>query len=98
MLRFIPREEKYFEMFGEMTVLIESASALLEEMLANMERAEQYVASIKDLEHQCDDLTHAIVIKLNKSFITPSIGKISMHSPARWMTSSTASTVSRRTS
>jgi predicted phosphate transport protein (TIGR00153 family) len=26
---------------------------------------------IKSLEHECDELTHALVLKLNKTFITP---------------------------
>ena len=30
-----------------------------------------YLRIIKTIEHQCDDLTHSISTKLNKSFITP---------------------------
>jgi hypothetical protein len=32
---------------------------------------ESYAKRIKDIEHGCDELTHTVTTKLNKSFITP---------------------------
>ena len=68
----LPREDAYFELFTEMAGKIEEASAILVEML---EAEESDYASfrkrIKDVEHGCDELTHQITNKLNKSFITP---------------------------
>ncbi len=32
---------------------------------------EAYVKQIKDVEHACDEVTHNLSVKLNKSFITP---------------------------
>jgi predicted phosphate transport protein (TIGR00153 family) len=45
---------------------------MLVEMLDNTsEKFESYTKKIKDAEHACDELTHKITTKLNKSFITP---------------------------
>ena len=32
---------------------------------------EVYIKRIKDVEHECDTITHKMTTKLNKSFITP---------------------------
>lgn len=71
-LNFLPKEEQYFALFIQMTVYISDAARELKEMLAdkNHEYAE-YVRRIKGLEHACDELTHNISTRLNKSFITP---------------------------
>jgi predicted phosphate transport protein (TIGR00153 family) len=72
MLSFLPKEEQYFDLFLQMTVYISDAARELKEMLAdkNFDYAE-YAKRIKGLEHACDELTHNISTKLNKSFITP---------------------------
>src|SRR5258705_13551790 len=71
-LNFLPKEEQYFDLFSQMTVYISSAARELKEMLAdkNHDYAE-YAQRIKGLEHACDELTHNIATRLNKSFITP---------------------------
>src|SRR5918997_2567403 len=69
---FLPKEEQYFFFFSQMTSYIYDASRVLVEMLNDKNGAyEDYLKRIKEIEHQCDDLTHSISTKLNKSFITP---------------------------
>jgi predicted phosphate transport protein (TIGR00153 family) len=72
LLNFLPREEQYFDLFLQMTVYISDAARELKEMLAdkNHDYAE-YAKRIKGMEHACDELTHSISTRLNKSFITP---------------------------
>ena len=72
LLNFLPKEEQYFGLFIQMTVYISDAARELKEMLSdkNYEYGE-YSRRIKGLEHACDELTHTISTKLNKSFITP---------------------------
>ena len=71
-LNFLPREEQYFDLFIQMTVYISSAARELKEMLSDKNRNfSEYAQRIKGLEHACDELTHSISTKLNKSFITP---------------------------
>src|SRR6187200_3307759 len=68
----LPKEDQYFDLFIQMTVYISSAARELKEMLADKNRNyAEYAQRIKGLEHACDELTHNISTKLNKSFITP---------------------------
>jgi predicted phosphate transport protein (TIGR00153 family) len=68
----LPREEEYFTLFKEMTARIQDgADALVAMMQGESESFESYTKKIKNAEHACDELTHKITTKLNKSFITP---------------------------
>lgn len=68
----LPREDQYFTLFTQMAEKIEDASTILMEMLdSDGNNHESFTKRIKDVEHQCDQLTHEITTKLNKSFITP---------------------------
>ena len=71
-LNFLPKEEQYFDLFAQMTHYISDAARTLEEMLTDKDADfEEYSQRIKGLEHACDELTHNIATRLNKSFITP---------------------------
>ena len=72
LFNFLPKEEQYFSLFTRMTSYIYDAARALVEMLAdkNGDYAE-HVKRIKTIEHACDDLTHSVSMRLNKSFITP---------------------------
>ncbi len=68
----LPREDEYFALFSQMTEKIQQASNVMVEMMHDKsESFEAHAKSIKDIEHECDELTHNVVTKLNKSFITP---------------------------
>src|SRR5687768_12911336 len=71
-LNLLPREEQYFDLFKQMTLYIVDAARELKQMLADKQpNYKEYSQRIKRLEHACDELTHTISTKLNKSFITP---------------------------
>src|SRR5919199_1928380 len=68
----LPKEEQYFALFSQMTQYITDAARALAEMLNDKEGDHnEHLKRIKAIEHECDDLTHAISTRLNKSFITP---------------------------
>ncbi len=68
----LPREDEYFVLLSQMTEKIQDGSnALVEMMQTRRENFETYTKRIKDIEHECDELSHKVTIKLNKSFITP---------------------------
>jgi predicted phosphate transport protein (TIGR00153 family) len=70
--RLLPREDEYFALFSQMTEKIQEASNSLVAMMQDRrESFEAHVKHIKDVEHECDELTHKVTTKLNKSFITP---------------------------
>ena len=72
LLNFLPKEEQYFDLFIQMTLYISDAARTLVEMLSDKDADfEEYAQRIKGLEHACDELTHSVSTRLNKSFITP---------------------------
>jgi predicted phosphate transport protein (TIGR00153 family) len=71
MFGLIPKDEKFFVLFREMTANIIEGAKLLKEMLDNYVDPPGSQKKIKEIEHKVDSLTHDIVKKLNKSFVTP---------------------------
>jgi predicted phosphate transport protein (TIGR00153 family) len=68
----LPREDEYFSLFSQVTEKIQEASTALVEMMHDQSaNFEAQARRIKAAEHACDELTHTITTKLNKSFITP---------------------------
>lgn len=68
----LPREDEYFTLFSQITAKIQEASTALVGMLHDESATfETHSKRIKDAEHACDELTHTVTTKLNKSFITP---------------------------
>jgi hypothetical protein len=71
-VRFLPRDQRFFELFTSVAEMnVESARTLLELFKAPVEKRAYLVETIKRLEHQADQVTHELVTRLNKSFITP---------------------------
>ncbi|UCE06061.1 MAG: DUF47 domain-containing protein [bacterium] len=71
MLRFLPKEEKFFDMLAEAANNITEAAKMFHLMVKNESDLEKYSKMIKTLEHKGDQLTHEIINKLNKTFVTP---------------------------
>ena len=70
--RLLPREDEYFTLFSQVTEKIQEATTALVAMLSdNSANFAAHSKRIKEAEHACDELTHQITTKLNKSFITP---------------------------
>jgi uncharacterized protein len=71
MFRLLPREDKYFDMFNHMASHMTECALLLQKLFSDFDNRVAYADKIKDIEHNCDLLTHEIVKKLNQTFITP---------------------------
>lgn len=71
MVRLIPRETKFFDMFTEMARNLIDGARLMKALLENYQDVPAQVAKLKDIEHRGDDMTHAVLTKLNSTFITP---------------------------
>jgi len=69
--RLIPREEKFFADFAALADRIVSGATLLERMLASDPPSWDTALQIKQVEHECDSLTHGIIQRLNSTFVTP---------------------------
>ena len=71
MVRLIPRETKFFDMFAEVSTNLTDGANLLLHMLRHHQEIPSAVEKFKAIEHRGDDMTHAILTKLNQTFITP---------------------------
>ncbi len=71
MVRLVPRETKFFEMFASMSANLMQGAQLLKSILDTMENVEVRVQQLHDIEHVGDDITHSVLTKLNQTFITP---------------------------
>jgi predicted phosphate transport protein (TIGR00153 family) len=68
----MPREEEFFELFVEVAKRTTEAAGRLRELFeAPAERRTPIVEAIKRLEHECDQVTHEVVNRLDRTFITP---------------------------
>jgi uncharacterized protein Yka (UPF0111/DUF47 family) len=58
-------------MFAALASKITAAARLLHSLFQEPDRLSDHVAAIKDLEHEADILTHDVIARIDKSFITP---------------------------
>ena len=64
-----PRDEHFFGSFNELAEHIAAASRRLAELFDDPGPCGQkHVRAIKEIEHQADELTHAVNQRLDKSF------------------------------
>jgi predicted phosphate transport protein (TIGR00153 family) len=73
MVRLIPRDGKFFEMFSEMAANLTDGARVLVKLLNSSSPQDIKTGHrrIKDIEHQGDEMTHNVVRTLNQTFITP---------------------------
>jgi predicted phosphate transport protein (TIGR00153 family) len=80
--RLIPREEKFYNDFQALADELKNGAQLLEAMLAPDHPVWNKADEIKEVEHKCDFLTHAIIQRLNRTFVTP-LDREDIHELAR---------------
>jgi predicted phosphate transport protein (TIGR00153 family) len=71
MVQLIPKDTSFFSMFSEMSSNLIAGAQTLVELFANYRDVERKVEEVRRIEHVGDELTHAILTKLNQTFITP---------------------------
>lgn len=82
MFRLIPREEKFFEFFEKAANnILEGAKVLVQMTDERGGDLQERWKRLEDLEHVGDKITHQIIRKLNRTFITP-IDREDIHSLA----------------
>jgi uncharacterized protein len=80
--RLIPREARFFDDFVAMAEQIRVGATMLEEMLAPDKPIWDKADQIKEVEHKCDFLTHEIIQRLHRTFVTP-LDREDIHDLAR---------------
>src|SRR4249919_1670239 len=80
--RLIPKEERFYDDFTAMAIQIKHGAELLDEMMAPDRPIWDKADEIKEVEHKCDFLTHEIIQRLNRTFVTP-LDREDIHALAR---------------
>jgi uncharacterized protein len=80
--RFFPEKHDFFVDFAQLADKLRDGAALLTAMLAGETPHAGKVDEIRDAEHACDRVTHDIIQRLNRTFITP-IDREDIHALAR---------------
>ncbi|MBI4061941.1 MAG: DUF47 family protein [Elusimicrobia bacterium] len=68
---FIPKEEKFFELFEAQAAHGVSAAKLFREMALKWSREIASFDRLREIEHEADITCHDIYEKLNRTFVTP---------------------------
>jgi predicted phosphate transport protein (TIGR00153 family) len=71
MFSLIPRDNSFFAMFSAMSDNLIAGARVLVDLFANYQDVEKQIEQIHRIEREGDELTHAILTKLNQTFITP---------------------------
>ena len=69
--RLIPREMRFYDDFIALGEQIREGAVLLEQMLAPERPVWEKAEGIRQIEHACDNLTHEIIQRLHRTFVTP---------------------------
>jgi len=71
MFKFVPNQEKFFDLFKEAAQNALAGARALKEMFDQQDGYQESWKKIKDFEHEGDRLTHRTIRTLNQTFITP---------------------------
>jgi predicted phosphate transport protein (TIGR00153 family) len=70
-LRFRPVDTSFYDLFTVQAQHLVGGASLLAEMLAEGADRDDVARRMREAEHQADETTHAIVKKVNSTFVTP---------------------------
>jgi uncharacterized protein len=68
---FIPKDEKFFDLLEESSDNMVKAAQAFRELVNQWSPTSPQFQLIRDLEHEGDRMTHEMMDKLNRTFITP---------------------------
>ncbi len=71
MFKLIPTDEKFFDMFQQSAELFRKGTVLLREVAEDCALLRVNAAKLERLEHDADQVTHEVLVRLDRSFITP---------------------------
>ena len=71
MTPLIPRDNSFFDMFSQMSENLIAGARVMVELFADYKDVDAKIAEIRRIERTGDEMTHAVLTKLNQTFITP---------------------------
>jgi len=70
-MRVFPKKVDFFDLFDTAALNVTKGAAMLVDLMEHFDKAEELAKQIYEVEQEGDMLTHDIMKKLNKTFITP---------------------------
>jgi len=71
MARLIPKDTSFFHMFSAMSDNLIAGATAMVGLFADFRDVDRKIDEIHRIEREGDELTHAVLTKLNQTFITP---------------------------
>jgi predicted phosphate transport protein (TIGR00153 family) len=71
MVRLIPKDEKFYELFIKDGEILVEAARCLDALVTNYDRLDERLAEIQALEKAGDQVDTEVAVRLERSFITP---------------------------
>ena len=69
--RLIPKDESFFDLFEQAAARLVTGAGILVEAISHFDTLPENAKKLERLEHDADLLTHELMEKLNRCFITP---------------------------
>ena len=69
--QLLPKKNQFYDFFSQAADLSVEAAKVLQELVAQDTDRAPLARRLKEIEHQCDEVAHATMELLNKTFITP---------------------------
>ena len=70
-MRLLPKNENFYELFTEIAQRLSACAVLVHKLFEDPANRGDYVSQIKRLEHEADYLTHDVIMRIDKTFVTP---------------------------
>jgi hypothetical protein len=70
-LRLKPQKREFFDLFSQASENARDIAQALVDLLADWPETRARLRDIRELEHEGDRLTHAVITLLNRTFVTP---------------------------
>ncbi|MBW7934791.1 MAG: DUF47 family protein [Gemmatimonadaceae bacterium] len=70
-MRLIPKDEGFFELFDALGARIAKSAGVLDQLFSEPNRMDFYATQIKLIEREADDITHEVMNRIDRSFVTP---------------------------
>jgi len=71
MTPLIPRDNTFFDMFSQMSSNLIAGARVMVDLFTDYKDVDAKVAEIRRIERTGDEMAHAVLTKLNQTFITP---------------------------
>jgi predicted phosphate transport protein (TIGR00153 family) len=70
---FLPKQPIFFNLFVKLSKEVSAIAKTLDDLtkINNVSAVDLYVQQAKTIEHRADDITHEVIDRLNRTFVTP---------------------------